>query len=681
MKKFLSIILAALVAAAPSASFAQNPVKKQGRTITAVPHKGKVNRTKTEETPVVLGFQNSANTLKELYVTGDGVEGVNDVAMKPLPRKGAPQGRYVAYVPFKQGSFMLRGVTGAGKTVTFGDGKSGKLKQKGKPMKAKHGLAKVIVDVRDLTIKISPVKSVTVHGSVLGSPRKLNYDGAGIFTEDLKLDQPGGEEYLKHNIWFVANDKDTLMRVPGTRGLAMKKDGLPVEKIRVNPGEYRLVLDLAADTFALQAPVDINRISVFGSSVANGQGAPGKRGYAFNYGEQLRQRSAAGVSKYPLYTSGVAIGGNTTRHLLDRYDDMIRDHGLYVLIGLSLGNEGIHGAQDPEKVFAGFRDNMQTLIARIRADGKIPVVVNNYTRGDYNEQDYSYVKRMNMLIHQWDVPSVNVLGAIDDGHGKWSEGFIDDIAHPNLEGHQEFMYAFPPSLFDALREGKCLPRRATAATTTSRPLTLSNGAALRLYPEGKVHPFTLHIRVKGQNPGQLFQFTSPDNPGARASLTVNADSTVTYRTLDYKEVPVAERLGEGWHDIELTHYHARGETRVYIDGREVAVYPERISLGETLFGDITDSRTRRDFAEVAFWRSGMNPEEMAALHEGKMLNSSLEIYSPLSNNSRVTASEKAVGTNGVSSKKTAANTTADQTIYIPNLALSLNSLTYLPPAR
>ena len=134
-------------------------------------------------------------------------------------------------------------------------------------------------------------------------------------------------------------------------------------------------------------------MSVFGSSVANGSGATSLEGYAYLYGQQLRQRHADGLSPNPFYTSGVSIGGNSTNSLLNRYDDLLHNFSNYVIIGLSLGNEGIHDNANPEAVFNGFRDNMLTLIERMRADGKTPVVVNNYTRADYNDRDYTYINK------------------------------------------------------------------------------------------------------------------------------------------------------------------------------------------------------------------------------------------------------------------------------------------------
>ena len=91
-----------------------------------------------------------------------------------------------------------------------------------------------------------------------------------------------------------------------------------------------------------------------------------------------------------------------------------------------------------------FSTNMQQIVQKIKADGKVPVVMNNYTRGDFTLDDYSYVKQMNLLIHQWDVASVNTLGAIDDGTGKWATGYqqaLPDLQPRRLRLHQDGMDA------------------------------------------------------------------------------------------------------------------------------------------------------------------------------------------------------------------------------------------------
>lgn len=267
-------------------------------------------------------------------------------------------------------------------------------------------------------------------------------------------------------IYFALNNDDRYAikkRKTSTApySLGMSSEGFSVENIRLNPGTYTVTADMTNYAFSLSQELQPYKISVFGSSVSNGQGAKNNHGYAYMYNEQLRERHEQSLTPNEFFMSSVAINGNNTKNLLNRYSDLIHDFGRYVLFGLSLGNEGIHGASDQQAVFGQFRDNMQTLIARVRADGKIPVVMNNYTRTDFTESDYAYIKAINLLIHEWDLPSVNMLGAIDNGKGQWATGFQkpSDIYHPTTAGHREFFYAMVPSLFDALEAEKGHPTK------------------------------------------------------------------------------------------------------------------------------------------------------------------------------------------------------------------------------
>ena len=142
--------------------------------------------------------------------------------------------------------------------------------------------------------------------------------------------------------------------------------------------------------------------------------------------------------------------------------------------------------------------------------------MNNYTRADYITEDYNYIKQMNLLIHSWDVSSVNTLGAIDDGMGHWATGYKDDDYHPTTAGHQEFFYAMTPSLFDAIASGKSQPVRNTTAA-----MPLGQGDVVSFQGESTVHPFTISLRVKGGDAGRLL--TLKATRGTReANLSVNA---------------------------------------------------------------------------------------------------------------------------------------------------------------
>lgn len=584
-----------------------------------------------------------------LAVSGTAVESGGDIAMRGISANGGRPSCFVAYLKLNPGTFTLVGTDAEGNKVTLGTAPDGAMADGGPAVAVTEAqVVQMTLTTADNSLDIKPLNALYLKGSIVPDNVTLDYAGRGVWRSTVTLDRQTSTDYSGRNFYFLFNNDESLAvkRHWGTPNVDMPAHGYSgLENIRLNQGTYDICLDMSSHTFSIEGEFDPMRVSVFGSSVANGQGAASMEGYAYMYGEQLKERYTSGLSSNPLYTSGVAIGGNTTKDLHNRYDDMLHDFSRYVIIGLSMGNEGIHDASDRDAVFRQFRDNMLRLIEKMRADGKCPIVVNNYTRSDYNATDYDYIKRMNMLIHSWDVPSVNSLGAIDDGAGHWSEGYIADAFHPNTLGHREFMYAIVPSLFDALIAGKPLPVRDTAHETT-----LGNGDGLVLKPEGKVHPFTVCVRVKGAEAGRLFTFEhGAGNRPFQGWVSVEQGGAVTYNSP--LKGPVTSELpvmadGE-WHDIALTHYFARGYTALYVDGVLAGEVDERLTLGDVTFGDRSNTAAVRQFSEISFWRSGMNADEMQAHHNGEMLKSSLEIYSPMQYDSYGMLPNLAQSTNAV----------------------------------
>ena len=415
---------------------------------------------------------------------------------------------------------------------------------------------------------------------------------------------------------FLFSDKYVYFECPSA--------GYRSDNIRINGGTYSVQFNMNTKTWTFEAPVDDYRISAFGSSVCNGQGATGNKGYACLYGEQLLERYNQQLSPSPFYVSGISIGGNNTQQLLDRYAEMTRDHSRYVIVGLSMGNEGIHESANKQQTLNQFSTNMQTIVRRIKADGKVPVVMNNYTRGDFTPEDYSYIKQMNLLIHQWDVASVNTLGAIDDGAGHWASGYQQDNAHPTTNGHKEFFYAMTPSLFDAMAAGKPQPVR-----DQSQSMVLSKGKRIQFRGEGTIHPFTITIRFKGKAPGRLFAYKTTAN-NHEGHVLVDANGHVVYNNSTGKTLTTATTLTDGeWHYATLTHYYAQGRTLLYVDKEPADELHERISsMADVFVGDELPTISR-ELSELFFWRSALSPDEVQALVSGLLLKSSLELYVPM----------------------------------------------------
>jgi len=570
-----------------------------------------------------------------LTMSGSAVE-EGQVSMHMVSADGSPTNVFEAYTSFGSGDFSFKGTTKDGKTVNIGKGyKEGVVATNNYSIAAPvTGQIRLTIDLSSKTYEITPIESWTLVGSVTpngwtvdkGVP--LAYQGKGVWGGRVKLTGISGVSDRERFNFVMNRSWDYVMkRVKGTTNeVGMGTQGYNTEDINLNHGTYHITLDLRRYVYYIdcgEEGIDPFKISVMGSSVANGQGATNNHGYAYMYGELLDERFRNQESKFPWYTSGIAVNGNNTLNLLARYNDLIHDCGTYVIFGLSLGNEGIHNAADQQAVYNQFRDNMQTLIKKAREDGKYPVMMNNYTRGDFDASDYEYVKQMNLLIHEWDLPSVNLLGAIDNGSGIWANGYQngDDIYHPTTDGHREFTYAMVPSLFDAIDAGKKQPVRVIGTS-----YSLADKRVLEFTPEETVHPFTISFKVKGTADGIIASFANGGN--ATGTLKIQ-DGVVVYDSPLTGEIKGTVNVTDNqWHVVSLTHYYAQGRTLLYTDKALAGELDEKLTVGKFIVGDNT-STVGREYSELFFYRSAMVQEEIDKLCDGRMLKSSLEIYAPL----------------------------------------------------
>ncbi|MCM1356940.1 MAG: GDSL-type esterase/lipase family protein [Staphylococcus sp.] len=563
-----------------------------------------------------------------ITITGSATENHRDVPMTPVCPTGTSTGTFVAYLRLIPGTFTLLADAPGHTPVKLGL-RDNTLTPEGSPCTITDScIVQITADTRNSRLTIMPVSSIEVNGSIVPPGTTLDYIGDGCWQKEVALDRQTESVFLNRTIWFTINGNSDLAirRIPSTDTVALSTHGYKLENIRLNHGTYRITLDLRRHTFGIDAEVDPCRISVFGSSVANGQGATGLHGYAATLDSILADRYGSACSPYPFHTSVISINGNNSTDLIGRYEDVGRNFGKFVLLGISLGNEGLHDTDDKETVFNRFRDNMLSLIARLRADGKYPVVVNNYPRGDYNSADHTMIRRMNRLIHSWDLPSVNALGAIDDGAGRWPADYRDDSAHPNDAGHREFAYAFVPSLFDAITNGKELPKR-----DLSHDFILANGQTITFTPEGTMHPFTVSLRVKGTAAGKIISFVNAGNPRSTGTIRIHSDGKISYSSPSKAPIGTARPiLNDGkWHHVTLSHYHAQGASYLYVDDKLIGKITERLVPTEFSFGDCDNLSTVRHLSEISIWRSALNDEEVADHTRGAIMKSSLELYSPL----------------------------------------------------
>ena len=318
--------------------------------------------------------------------------------------------------------------------------------------------------------------------------------------------------------------------------------------------------------------------------------------------------------------------GDNCEAVLKRIDtDLFTHQPDFVIIGLSMGNEGL-GDVAPETVATVYESGLMQIVQSCRDHGALPIVGLCYVNDGYDVDDYEYLKKMNRKINSWNLPCINFLGALNDGNGHFPEGTTFEGDHPNNLGHEALFYALVPTLFDALAAGKPIPKRIQS-TECLEITAESVEHALCYVPDQVMYAYSFGFSFRCRFQGTLAGIV---NEASAGRIGINEIGKLVLNTV----VASPNVLDGNWHDVFITGGTVQGETCLYLDGSlEGTVHekgaPLQFILGTTpeLGGNLPSDGL--DLKDAFIYRGALTPEEVMFLHEGGLLQASLEIYSSL----------------------------------------------------
>jgi len=367
-------------------------------------------------------------------------------------------------------------------------------------------------------------------------------------------------------------------------------------------------------------------IAVLGSSVAAGWVTSREsrydlqNGYAYRLQRLLEPRGWNVVN--------VSTPGDTTSKVLARMErDLRRVRPGYVLIGLAMTNEGLE-TEPPDKVLQGYTAGLRKIIDTCRESGMVPVVGLCYANDNFDRTHYDAIKRMNGLINTWDVPGINLLGPLDNGHGRFIEGYTFDLDHPDDVGHAEMFYAVVPSLFDALAVNKPLPTFAPTEGHTTVDAT-ETGPPISYVPNDVMHSFAMAFDVRTSAPGRIATIYGADD-----AINIDVDNTGRFRfeSPGASAIVSAQKCADGaWHRLTVSHHYLLGRTEYFLDGRWISARKQQLAPTQFVLGGDRTGRgaTPADYRRLLIYRAPLNDDEVKALEDGASLQASLEVFAPL----------------------------------------------------
>jgi lysophospholipase L1-like esterase len=436
---------------------------------------------------------------------------------------------------------------------------------------------------------------------------------------------------------------------------------------------------------------DRNVLSILGSSVASGAMASGvysnlllNGSYLGGYGAQL----TANLATDGWRVVNQSVWGNATANVIGRfYTDEVPVGADEDLIALSLGNEGLPGASNPQAIYNQFFTGITNLIAMSRSNNIIPLLGGQYPRDVYTASEYVYLKNMDLLLNTLNVPSVNFLGATDDGSGHWiNNSFINldvgDTIHPNDAGHHEMFLTIVPSVFDAVKAGKPTPQWGSRASFLRITADPNQDAPLSFTPGLVPHSFTLSFRVRSTATGTVASITLPDST-VHPTVEITATGLAYLGTNGVVNNSGVVATNGAWHEVVVAHQYAGGLTKFYVDGVLAGTVAERLAPVGFVLGGRGSAATRpgspaqADFENWLVHRSMLNAEEVAAQFQGAFQQASLEIFAPLDDAAFVsggTATNRAQSLSAAQVNGASANYSSRPSLTPPsNLTESMNA--------
>ncbi len=354
------------------------------------------------------------------------------------------------------------------------------------------------------------------------------------------------------------------------------------------------------------------KIVVFGSSVAAGWVTSYKERYDMQNGYAYRLQRA--MSDYEVIVNSVP-GDNTKSSLRRIQPDLIDLKPDYALIGLAMANEGL-GRAPVDSVMAHYRQGLKKIIALCRENGIEPIVGLCYPNDSFGEEEYNAVRAMNIEVAQWDVPTINFLGALDDGKGKFPEGTTFEGDHPENLGHEEMFYVIEPGIFRAS------PAQNTAALNPRMGKDYRNNLKAFTYiPTSMMHSFTFTFDCMADKAVQKARIE-----GVEGTLMVRYDKDglgIEWKGQKYDDV--AQQNEAGPLRVTISQYYLDGRIEFYLNDQlvktiEAQLQPQVFNL---------DTGSGAKYANAGIYRSAMNQDEIRVLCNGTVLNGSLCVWSNL----------------------------------------------------
>ncbi len=379
--------------------------------------------------------------------------------------------------------------------------------------------------------------------------------------------------------------------------------------------------------FRTRPTAESKRIVIVGSSVAYGSGATV---YANSWAGRFT--TAMEAKGYTVFN--VAIGGNTAQNVIDRFHkDVAPLLPDFVVIGLSPWNEGFDFAGAEAYSYRLFVTGIQRLIKMTEGINAIPVVAGSYPKNTAIALNRTLTLDLFNEMERYGVQFWDFFSPVEDGTGKWIAGLDFDTVHPNDTASGYMFDAIPLTFFDMAHPHHNSETAsgagvwAVSAGTTLRPLQIDFPSSASSWT------VAFWARNVASCAGCAWWGIDQDVIRLKNQTTAGTPWVIADNVGDVITSAVDSQDGK-WHHFAVTYKAATTTLALYIDGASIgtwshAVTPKASFAFGTRYDSTVGAAVGGRFAQIAAYRTCLEPEDVKALTTGYIPRKSLEAYLPL----------------------------------------------------
>ena len=284
-----------------------------------------------------------------------------------------------------------------------------------------------------------------------------------------------------------------------------------------------------------------------------------------------------------------------------------------------MSNEGLE-TEDPDSVYLSFQSGIKNIITKCESNDIYPVLGLCYANDNFTEDQYEYLKRMNIEMNSYGYPCINFLGAFDDGQGHLPGSFKFDPNHPDNRGHEEFFLSFVPDLFQAIDEEIKLPELVNHDSNIHLGKKEKN-QQLFYFPSEVMHSFSFGFDFKTKDNGELAQIRTEDN-----IMLIELDDSQLLFNGEAISGQNSNLLNE-WNRITITQQYLAEDIHIYLNDKLTASFTEQIEPAAFVIGS---ESSLCQYRNLMIHRAALNSNEILAM-KNKLIHSSMVCYTPLEN--------------------------------------------------